>query len=364
MRLALKLASLVALAATLLPMAASAQIAAPPAVAPKTGDYVIKDFRFESGETLPALRIHYTTLGEPQRDAHGHVSNAVLLLHGTGGSGSGFQHGEFADILLKPGGLLDPAKYFIIMPDGIGHGGSSKPSDGLRMRFPKYDYDDMVAAQHVVVADALHIDNLRLILGVSMGCMQAFVWAETWPGYARALMPLACNARRIAGRNRLIRDMEILLVKSDPAWKGGDYETEPVAGLMGLSAAKILGGSAVLRMQKELSTPDLADARAASSLARLARSADANDEIYQTDSSRDYDPHPRLETITVPVMWVNSADDFLNPPELGFAQQDVRKLRRGRFVLIPGSEKTNGHATHSMPSIWESYLAELLTISR
>ena len=337
-----------------------AQSPAAPALTPADGTFKIANFRFNTGEVLPDFHIHYLTVGTLRRDAAGHALNAVLLLHGTGGQGSSFTKGEFPQILISPGGLLDPAKYFVIMPDGIGHGSSSKPSDGLRMHFPKYDYDDMVKAEHALVTDGLHIDHLRLILGTSMGCMQAFMWGEMWPDITPALMPLACNARPIVGRNRLWREMGILAIKSDPAWMGGDYKSEPIAGLTADAMALVLAGSAPLRMQKDLPTPDAADKRAAESLARQVSSLDANNAIYQLESSRDYDPNGKLEAITAHVMWVNSTDDFVNPPELGLVEKDVRRIKHGRFVLIQATADTNGHGTHSMPSVWGNHLAELL----
>jgi homoserine O-acetyltransferase len=337
-----------------LPMAAQAL---PPA---KEGDFVLKDFHFNSGETLPELRIHYTTLGEPRRDAKGHVVNAVLMLHGTGGSGTSMIGGEFEKILFKPGGQLDPAKYYLIFPDGIGHGKSSKPSDGLRMKFPRYDYDDMVRVQYALVTKQLGVDHLRLILGTSMGCMHAFMWGEDWPDVIDALMPLACNAGPIVGRNRQHRVLEIMAVKADPAWKGGDYVEEPVSGLTGAAVGLILGGSATLRAQADMPTTEAVDKRMAESVARIVARTDANDLIYYKDASRNYDPNLGLEKIKAQVMWINSADDFLNPPELGLAEKDVKRIRNGRFVVIPASAATNGHATHSMPSVWGQYLAELM----
>ena len=335
---------------------------APKAAAPATkeGDFVVKNFHFRSGETLPELRLHYTTLGVPQRDAKGHVTNAVLILHGTGGDGHQFLRPQFADVLFAPGGLFDPAHTVVILPDDIGHGKSSKPSDGLHARFPHYDYDDMVAAEHALVHDGLGVDHLRLVMGTSMGCMHSFVWGETYPTDMDALMPLACLPVQIAGRNRVWRKMVTDGIKSDPAWMGGDYKTEPQMGLRIAIDMLIIAGSAPHQMQKSLPTRDAADKFLADYTERDLKTLDANDMLYQVDSSRDYDPSGALDKITAPVMWINSADDFINPPELGIAQEEVKKIKRGRFVLIPTSDATHGHGTHTYAAVWKDYLADLL----
>jgi len=327
---------------------------------PTAHDYIIRDFRFGTGETLPELKIRYHTLGAPKRDAAGRVTNAVLILHGTGGSGRSFTNPLFADVLFVPGGLLDPAKYFIVMPDNIGHGGSSKPSDGLRAKFPKYDYADMVAAQHALVTKGLKIEKLRLIMGTSMGCMHSFVWAETYPTAAKALMPLACQPVEIAGRNRLWRRMAIEAITSDPAWKEGDYETQPVQGLKTAADLLILAGAAPLPMQAQLPTRAAVDEWLARELPRRIAGMDANDFIYQVDSSRTYDPSKGLETITAPMTWVNSADDFINPPELGLAEAAAKRLKTTRYVLIPASLQARGHGTHTHAALWKDELEALL----
>jgi homoserine O-acetyltransferase len=331
-----------------------------PALSLREGDFVTRDFKFRTGETLPELRIHYTTLGAPERDAAGHVTNAVLILHGTGGDGHQFFRPQFAGVLFKPGGLLDPARYFIILPDDIGHGKSSKPSDGLHARFPHYDYDDMVEAEYRLVTDGLNLDHLRLVMGTSMGCMHSFMWGEVHPDFMDALMPLACLPVQIAGRNRLWRDMIIDAIKSDPAWAGGEYKTEPKQALRAVAYILTIAGSAPIPMQKELATRDKADARLQEVVRRDLSALDANDTLYQLASSRNYDPSAKLGTIKAPVMWVNSADDFINPPELGIAEREVRKIPRARFVLIPASARTHGHGTHTWAAIWQNYLAELL----
>jgi homoserine O-acetyltransferase/O-succinyltransferase len=326
----------------------------------REGDFVLRDVRFQSGETLAALRLHYTTLGAPIRDAMGRVTNAVLILHGTGGDGHQFLRPQFADELFGPGQLLDVAKYFLILPDGIGHGKSSKPSDGAHANFPAYGYADMVAAQFALVTQGLGVDHLRLVLGTSMGCMHSFVWGETYPDFMDALMPLACLPVQIAGRNRLWRRMLVDAIREDPAWMGGDYKDEPLAALRTAADLLLIAGSAPLYQQAALPTRDAADQRVAEYTKASLATLDANDLLYQVSASRDYDPSSRLEQIRAPVMWINSADDFINPPELGIAEAQVRRLRHGRFVLIAASAQTRGHGTHTWAAVWKSHLARLL----
>jgi homoserine O-acetyltransferase len=330
------------------------------ALKPTEGDFTVRDFHFKSGETLPELRLHYTTLGAPIRDGHGHVTNAVLIMHGTGGDGHQFFRPYFADVLFAPGGLLDPATHYIILPDDIGHGKSSKPSDGLHARFPHYDYDDMVAAEHALVHEGLGVDHLRLVMGTSMGCMHSFVWGETYPADMDALMPLACAPIEIAGRNRAWRKMVTDGIKADPAWNGGEYKTEPQMGLRIASDMLLIAGGAAHRMQKEFPTRAAQDKDVEDYTAKELASLDANDILYQVDSSRDYDPSGALDKITAPVMWINSADDFINPPELGIAPELVKKIKHGKFVLIPISDETYGHGTHTHAAVWKDYMAELL----
>src|SRR6516165_736558 len=322
------------------------------------GDYVVENFHFRSGEVLPQLKLHYTTFGSPQRDASGKVTNAVLILHGTTGTGKQFVSPQFAGVLFGPGQLLDATRYFIILPDGIGHGQSSKPSDELHARFPHYDYDDMVAAQHQLLVEGLKVNHLRLILGTSMGCMHSWVWGETYPDFMDALMPLACLPVEIAGRNRLWRKMVIDGIRHDPDWKNGDYTTEPRAALEIAADFLLIAGSAALPLQKNLPKRDAADKYLDDSMKRITATLDADDMLYAVSASRNYDPSPRLETIQAPVMYVNSADDFINPPELGIAEREIKRLNRGKFVLIPASEQTHGHGTHTWAAIWEQYLKE------
>ncbi len=343
----------------------------PPAYGPPRGaDFVIPDFHFHDGGALPALRIHYTTLGQPHRDASGRIDNAVLVLHGTGGAGTSLLNKVFAGELFGPGELLDDSKYFIILPDGVGHGKSSKPSDGLRTRFPHYDYADMVEAQHALVTQGLGITRLRLIMGTSMGCMQAFMWGEAWPDAVAAMMPMACLPVRIVGRNRLWRRMIIDAIENDPAWDGGNYRAEPIAGLRAAADIQIIAGSAPHQLQKSLSTIEDVDKYLKTYLdadlygidpdGTKVKPLDANDLIYQVDSSRDYDPSAKLEAITAHVMWVNSADDFINPPELGIAETEAPRLKHGRFVLLPIGPNTHGHGTHTYAVAWKDKLEELL----
>jgi homoserine O-acetyltransferase len=326
----------------------------------REGDFDIGNFQFRSGESLPQLRLHYTTLGIPKTDAAGRTANAVLILHGTGGDGHQFLRPQFADVLFKPGGLLDPAKYFIILPDGIGHGKSSKPSDGLHARFPHYGYADMVAAQYALVKDGLHVDHLRLVMGTSMGCMHSFMWGEEHAAFMDALMPLACMPIEIAGRNRMWRKMIIDAVHDDPAWDGGEYQTEPQMALRVTIDMLVIAGSAAHQMQKAYPTADAADKDVEDYTAKELATLDANDFLYQVSASRDYDPSHDLEKITAPVMWVNSADDFINPPELNLAPAMVKRIKRGRYVLIPIGDQTHGHGTHTWAAVWQSYMAELL----
>jgi homoserine O-acetyltransferase len=335
-----------------------------PDVKPVEGDFTLRDFHFKDGETLPELRIHYTTIGTLARDAAGHATNAVLVMHGTGGDGHQFYRPQFAKELFAPGEPLDVTKYFIILPDDVGHGRSSKPSDGLRARFPHYVYDDMVAAEHALVADGLHVDHLRLVMGTSMGCMHAWMWAEDWPQMMDAVMPLACLPVAIVGRNRLWRRMIVEGIRSDPDWKGGDYETEPRGALMLASAVLQIAGSAPLAQQAKLATRDAVDKELADNTKRFLETADANDTLYQVDSSTDYDPSAGLEKITAPVMYVNSTDDFINPPELGIAEQQITRVPHGQLVILQGNADTHGHGTHTWAKHWKQYLVQLLAASQ
>lgn len=324
------------------------------------GDFVIRDFKFRSGEQLPELRLHYTTLGKPQRDAQGIVRNAVMILHGTGGAGGSFLSNGYAGELFAPGKLLDSAKYFVILPDGIGHGGSSKPSDGLRTRFPKYTYDDMVTAQLRLLTEHLGVNHLRLIMGTSMGCMHAWVWGYTYPRFMDGLAPYACVPAQIAGRNRMIRTMAMDAIRNDPAWKNGEYTSAP-PGLRAAQMMLYIMSSAPLVQQTQAPTRDKADSVIRSYLDARMASTDANDFLYQFDASRDYDPSPLLTRISAPALFINSADDQVNPPELGLAEAFAKQMPNTRFIMLPISADTRGHGTHSLPRIWGGYLREFLS---
>ena len=326
---------------------------------PEEHDFVTKDFKFRDGGSLPELKIHYYTFGKPQTDAQGRTTNAVLILHGTGGTGRSLIRQSFAGELFGPGQLLDASKYFLILPDNIGHGKSSKPSDGLHAKFPHYDYDDMVAAQHQLLTEGLKVNHLRLVMGTSMGCMHSWVWLETYPDFMDASMPLACLPVQIAGRNRMWRKMTIDAIRLSPDYNNGDY-TQPPYGLRTAIDFLIIAGSAPLQNQKDYPTREKADEFVESYTKRNLTTLDANDFLYAVDSSRNYNPEPNLEKITAPVMFVNSADDFINPPELGIAEREIKRVKKGKFVLLPITDQTRGHGTHTLANVWKQYMKELL----
>jgi len=352
-------------AALLLCLACAAALRAqtPPAYpAPVEGDFVLRDFRFQTGETLPELRLHYTTIGTPRRGPDGRVANAVLIMHGTTGNGHNFLSDAFAGRLFGPGQLLDATRYYIILPDAIGHGKSSRPSEGLRARFPKYTYDDMVEAQYRLVREGLGVDHLRLVTGTSMGGMHTWVWGYRYPDFMDALLPLASAPVEIAGRNRMIRKMIIDAITQDPEWKGGDYTEQP-RGLTGAIHGLMIMQSSPLHWQKLAPTREAAERFLEQRVASARRTMDANDMLYAFGSSRFYDPSPHLEKIRAPLLAINSADDQVNPPELGIVEREIRRVPRGRFVLLPITEETRGHGTHSLPAIWGKHLEELLALT-
>jgi homoserine O-acetyltransferase/O-succinyltransferase len=326
---------------------------------PASGDFVIRDFVFRSGEKLDQVKIHYRTFGQPRRDAAGVVRNAVLILHGTTGSGRQFLSPNFAGVLFGSGQLLDAAKYYIVIPDGIGHGESSKPSDGLHARFPRYDYDDMVAAQHRLLTEGLKVNHLRLVMGTSMGGMHSWVWAETYPDFADGFVPLASVPTEIAGRNRMMRKMMLDDIRNDPDWKGGDYTGEP-RGLTAAVQILVLMTSAPVPWHAAAPTREAADKFLDEQMKARLSGADANNFLYAFDASRNYDPSKGLEKISGPVLAINSSDDVINPPELGLMETLMPRVRRGRYVLIPGSVQTHGHGTHTWPVFWQQYLKEFL----
>jgi homoserine O-acetyltransferase/O-succinyltransferase len=335
-----------------------------PVERPLEGDYVIHDFRFASGETLPELRLHYTYLGKARRDSAGRVTNAVLIMHGTGGSGHSLINDRFSAVLFQKGQLLDAEKYYIILPDGIGHGKSSKPSDGLHARFPQYTYQDMVAAQYALLTNGLDVNHLRLVMGTSMGCMHTFMWGEAYPDFMDALMPLACLPVQIAGRNRVWRDLVTDAIRNDPQWNKGEYTSEPLGALRTAAGLLLVAGSAPIQMQITLPTRDAADEFVQKFMPRQMDDLDANDLLYQVNASRDYDPSPGLEKIKAPLLQINSGDDFINPPELGIAEREINRVKGGRFVLLPASKETHGHGTHTWAAVWQQYLAQLLDASK
>jgi homoserine O-acetyltransferase len=321
-------------------------------------EFDIADFRFATGETLPSLRIHYSTLGTPKRDRQGHVTNAIMLLHGTGGTGKGMASAAFGDEVFGPGQVFDITKYFIVLPDGIGHGGSSKPSDGLRTRFPKYDYADMVAAQHAL-AEHLGIQKFQLIGGQSMGCMHSFVWGISYPDAMKVLLPLACSPSEISGRSRLYRKMVIEIIRSDPAYMNGNYTQEPQLGLRAANWIVGFSTSTPAVAQRAYPTRPAADDYVMKSLATPARN-DANDMIWQFDASRTFNPEPDIGRIKAKLLWVNSADDFVNPPEAGVVPRVAAKVKPDQFMLIPFGPDTVGHGTTMRPKFWKDRVAALL----
>jgi homoserine O-acetyltransferase len=346
-----------ALVALTLPSVAAAQYPAP-----DQRDFILKNFKFRSGEILPELRIHYRTLGKPDRDAAGVVRNAVLIMHGTGGSGAQFIRSEFAGVLFGPGALLDVRRYFIILPDDIGHGQSSKPSDGLRAKFPRYGYLDMVEAEYRLVTEGLGVNHLRLVMGTSMGGMHTWLWGEQYPEFMDALMPLASLPTQISGRNRVWRRTVIDAIRNDPAWLGGNYSTQPPSLRTAQEMLYLMSSNPVIR-QRELPTLALTDSRLDEAMASALKTADANDVLYQIGASHDYDPGPALEKIRAPLLAINSADDLINPPELGILEREIRRVAKGRAVIIPFSPDTRGHGTHSIATVWKTYLEELLDLS-
>jgi homoserine O-acetyltransferase len=323
-------------------------------------DFSARNVTFGSGERLEEVRIHYATLGRPHRTRR-QIDNAVLLLHGTGGSGRQFLQPQFADELFGPGQPLDITRYWIILVDNIGHGRSSKPSDGLRMRFPQYDYDDMVALQHRLLTEGLRVRRARLILGTSMGCMHGFVWGETYPDFAQAIMPLACQPVEIAGLNRMWRQAMIDGIRNDPAWMNGAYTSQPTQGLRTAASILSIAGAAPLYFQEQWPTRDAATAEIRARIERSMASADANDMLYQFESSRNYNPWPNLERITTHVMWLNSADDFINPRNFDYPEQAIARMGpNARFRMIEETPTTRGHGTHTWAVNWKPDLIALL----
>ena len=326
---------------------------------PTQGDYVIHDFHFHNGATLPELKIHYRTVGKPQRDEKGMVRNAVLIMHGTTGSGKQFDVPGFAGELFGKGQLLDAEKYFIILPDDLGHGQSSKPSDGMHAKFPNYRYADMVEAEYKLVTDGLKVNHLRLVMGTSMGGMHTWLWGEAYPDFMDALMPLASLPEQISGRNRMWRQMASDAIRLDPDWKDGEYTSQP-RGLHFLAEVMYFMGDNPARRYDQAPTGDAAEKLLENDADKVVRTRDANDMLYAIESSRDYDPAPALEKITAPLLAINSADDSINPPDLGILERQIKRVKNGKAITIPESSETRGHGTHTCAVVWKNYLEDFL----
>jgi homoserine O-acetyltransferase/O-succinyltransferase len=320
---------------------------------------VLRDVRFTTGETLPEVRLHAMTMGTLRRDAAGRAANAVMLLHGTGGSGRSFLNPIFATEMFGAGQPLDTTRFFVILPDNIGHGRSTKPSDGLRMRFPRYTYDDMVDLQRRLLTEGLGVDRLLLVLGTSMGCMHAWVWATRHPEFVDGFVPLACLPAAIAGRNRMLRWMIADAIRGDPEWNGGDYTRQP-RGLRAAHYILYLMSSAPLVQQRDAPTRQAADSIIGRYLETRVAAADANDMLYYFDASRDYDPAPLLGRVVRPVLHINFADDLINPPELGIAERLIGPVRGARFVLMPIGPATRGHGTHTAAAVYQPLVAPFI----
>jgi homoserine O-acetyltransferase len=328
--------------------------------APIEGDYTIPDFKFTSGETLPELSLHYRTIGNPEKDAQGKTTNAVLIMHGTTGSGAQFvPRPEFADQLFGKGQPLDATKFFIILPDGIGHGKSGKPSDGLHAKFPHYGYLDMVEAQYRLLTEGLGVNHARLLMGTSMGGMLTWLWGELHPDFMDALMPLASLPTQISGRNRAWRRVIIDAIRNDPAWDAGEYKTQPPSLRTAAEMLWFMSSNPVLR-QKDAPTLAKTDEVLDKFVEQIVKTDDANDVLYALEASHDYDPGPNLEKIRAPLLAINSADDLINPPELGILEREIKRVPHGRAIVIPLSDKTRGHGSHTVAALWKDELVKLL----
>ncbi|HUE62160.1 MAG TPA: alpha/beta fold hydrolase [Chthoniobacterales bacterium] len=326
---------------------------------PTEGDYTIHDFKFASGETLPELRIHYRTLGKIDKDGQGKTRNAVLIMHGTTGNGAQFIRPEFAGELFGKDQPLDATKFFIVLPDGIGHGKSSKPSDGMHAKFPRYGYIDMVEAQYRLLTAGLGVNHARLVMGTSMGGMHTWLWGESHPDFMDALMPLASLPTQISGRNRAWRRIIIDAIRNDPAWNGGEYKTQPPSLRTAAEMLWFMSSNPVLR-QKETPTLAKTDEVLDKFVEQIVKTDDANDVLYALEASRDYDPGPNLETIRAPLLAINSADDLINPPELGILEREIKRVPHGRAMVMPLSDKTRGHGSHTIAALWKDQLSILL----
>ena len=339
-----------ALAAALLTISVPAMAADYPA--PKDGEWVAKDFKFHNGETMPELRLHYTTVGDPS-------GQPVLVLHGSGGSAASMLTATFAGEMFGPGQPLDAAKYYIIIPDGIGHGKSLKPSDGMKTAFPKYDYTDMVDAQYRLVTEGLGIKHLRLVIGNSMGGMHTWIWGVRYPQMMDVLVPMASQPTAMASRNWLLRRAMLETIRNDPGYNGGNYTTQPRSMKYAITAYRFASAGGTLAYQMQAPTSAQADKMLDEQLA-LPVTADANDYIYQWESSHDYDPSAGMEKIEAMLLLINAADDERNPPETGVTEAAVKRIKNGKIYLIPASEDTRGHGTTGMAKFWKQQLQELL----
>jgi homoserine O-acetyltransferase len=320
--------------------------------APQQGEWVARDFKFHTGEVMPQLHLHYTTIGAPS-------GQPVLMLHGTGGSAKSLLTAAFAGELFGPGQPLDASKYFIILPDAVGHGRSTKPSDGLRMKFPQYDYADMVEAQYRLLKEGLGIRHLRLVMGNSMGGMEAWLWGELHPDFMDALVPMAAQPTPMAARNWMLRRLMIETIRNDPEWNNGNYTTQPHSARLAAAFYSVATSGGTLAYQKDAPTHDRADKLVDERLA-APFSADANDFIYQWGASADYDPSADLDKIGAAVLAINSADDERNPPETGVTARAMARLAHGTLYLIPKSEETRGHGTTAMAKFYAEQLREFL----
>jgi homoserine O-acetyltransferase len=326
---------------------------------PSEGDYTIANFKFRSGETLPELKIHYRTLGTVVKDRQGQTTNAVLIMHGTTGSGAQFIRPEFAGELFGKDQPLDATKFFIVLPDGIGHGKSSKPSDGLHAKFPHYGYNDMVDAQFRLLTEGLGVNHGRLVMGTSMGGMHTWLWGEAHPEFMDALMPLASLPTQISGRNRAWRRIVIDAIRNDPAWNGGEYRSQPASLRTAAEMLWFMSSNPILR-QKDAPTLARTDQALDQFVGQIVKTDDANDVLYALEASHDYDPGPNLEKIRAPLLAINSADDLINPPELGILEREIKRVPRGRARVIPFSDRTRGHGSHTIAALWKNDLIELL----
>ena len=326
---------------------------------PAEADYTIRNFKFMSGETLAELKIHYRTLGKIDKDAEGKSRNAVLIMHGTTGSGAQFIRPEFAGELFGKDQPLDATKFFIVLPDGIGHGNSSKPSDSMHAKFPRYGYIDMVEAQYRLLTDGLGVNHARLVMGTSMGGMHTWLWGESHSEFMDALMPLASLPTQISGRNRAWRRMIIDAIRNDPSWSGGEYKTQPPSLRTAAEMLWFMSSNPVLR-QKEAPTLAKTDEVLDKFVEQIVKADDTNDVLYALEASHDYDPEPNLEKIRAALLAINSADDLINPPELGILEREIKRVPHGRAIVIPLSDKTRGHGSHTIANLWKDHLSILL----